>query len=72
MAEHADNFQLAGSMISDGRIDFFSWTHLFLSISRFYSFNQSQYLLQLDGVESFNWSNCKKRQHVSAIEQKAH
>ena len=57
----------------------FRWTNIFfqldasfLSIGRFYSFNQSQYLLQMDGVESFNWSNCKKRHHVSAIEQKAH
>ena len=50
MAEHADNFQLAGSMISDRRIDFYGWTYLILSVGRVLSFNQSQLLLQVDGA----------------------
>ena len=45
MAEHADSFQLVGSMISDGRIDLYGWTYLILSVGRVFSFNQSQLLL---------------------------
>lgn len=50
MAEHADSFQLVGSNISDGRMYFYGWTYLILSVGRVSSFNQSQLLLQVDGA----------------------